>query len=99
MQSLHLTIRSTGTLDTVQVPRIVIRDRLSGKNITNEVGSFITCIETVDLQQIEDGVYQGSFGDFLVSVTMLKKLWIVLLKLRIPALTPFQEPRAAAGVL
>lgn len=27
-------------------------------------------IETIDLQQIEDGVYQGSFGDFLVSVTL-----------------------------
>lgn len=27
-------------------------------------------VETVDLQQIEDGVYQGSFGDFLVSVTL-----------------------------
>ncbi len=41
VHSLRLTIRSTGTLDTVQVPRvivIVIRDRLSGKNITNEVG-------------------------------------------------------------
>ncbi len=27
-------------------------------------------IETVDLQQIEDGVYTGSFGDFLLLVTL-----------------------------
>jgi len=27
-------------------------------------------IGMVDLQQIEDGVYSGSFGDFLVSVTL-----------------------------
>lgn len=27
-------------------------------------------VGTVDLQQIEDGVYPGNFGDFLVSVTL-----------------------------
>lgn len=27
-------------------------------------------VEAVDLQEIEDGVYSGSFGDFLVSVTL-----------------------------